>query len=103
MQIFTRKIMAAGRTYQLRISQSDQHSHYVDHLYEIFKDFVRMVPRRVVRLSFSGSTPKGRWVLSTLGHHSLQFYGRRFYKKSVKCVPKDISRFLTARGLAVYG
>lgn len=38
-----------GRTYQLRISQGDQHSDYVYHLYEIFKDFVRMTARRVVR------------------------------------------------------
>lgn len=91
-----------GRTYQLRISQSDQHRDYVYHLYDIFQDFVRTAPRRVERRSFCNSTPKGRWFFSTLAHHSFQFYGRRFYKNSVKRVPKDISRFLTARGLAYW-
>ena len=57
-----------------------------------------MTPRRVIR----GSTPKGRMVFSTLAHHSFKFYGRRFYKKSVKRVPKDLYRFLTARGLAYW-
>ena len=41
-------------------------------------------------------------VFSTLAHHSFKFYGRRFYKRSVKRVPKDLSRFLTARGLAYW-
>jgi len=47
-----------GRTYQLRISQSDQHRDYVYHLYDIFQDFVRTAPRRVDRRSFCNSTLK---------------------------------------------
>lgn len=92
-----------GKTYRLRISQSDKHKQYVFHLYEIFKNFTSSPP---VRYEFTDKrSPEKkfvRWSFSTLQSASLRFYGHQFYDGHKKKVPNLIHRWLTPRALAYW-
>lgn len=92
-----------GRTYRLRVSQSDQHKLYVFHLYEIFKNWTSSPP---VRYKFIDKrSPKKiyiRWRFSTLQSATFRFYAHQFYDGHKKKVPKLLHRWLTARAIAYW-
>jgi hypothetical protein len=89
-----------GRTYRLKIEQSVKHFDYVNHLYEVFKDWVNTPPKeRTVKRSSSIST---NIRFSTLSHESLRFYAHQFYGAGPKSVSKQIHKWLTPRGLAYW-
>lgn len=85
-----------GTTYRLRILQKNKN--YVEHLYNIFKDFVTTPPKEI-------STKKGetRWYFNTKTFSCFRFYGCQFYdRKGKKKIPKLIHRWLTPRALAYW-
>ena len=89
-----------GTTYRLKVEQSAKHKPYVDHLYEVFKDWVVSPPRN--RILKTNGGPEGNWTFQTLSHASLRFYGAQFYKDGRKAVPKLIDHWLTEVGLAYW-
>lgn len=90
-----------GRTFRLKIEQSQQHAAYVDHLYEWFRPWTATPPRSKTR-STAGRTPtESRWF-QTVGHGSFRFYAHQFYRAGKKVVPKLIHRWLTPRTLAYW-
>ena len=89
-----------GRTYRLKIEQSETHIAYVQHLYEFFAEWVPTPPQaKVVR---SRGHVSQNWWFSTLGHAALRFYAHQFYKDQRKRVPKLIHRWLTPCALAYW-
>ena len=90
-----------GRTYRLKVEQSDDHADYVHHLYSVFQPWVLTPPR-----SRSHSDSQGQdhlsWNFQTLSHSAFRFYAHQFYGGQQKRVPKLIHRWLTPRGLAYW-
>lgn len=90
-----------GRTYRLKVEHGLSQKAYLDHLYNVFKDWVPTPPR--LR---SLTSPSGRIYenirFSTLSHDSLRFYAHQFYRVGKRRVPKLIARWLTPRALAYW-
>nr|AAG61151.1 unknown [Sarcinofilum mucosum] len=92
-----------GKTYRLRVSQSEKHKLYVFHLYQIFKELTDSEP---IEYSFSDSRNPGkvskRWSFSTVQLSSLRFYGQQFYGPNGKKLPRLIHRWLMPRSIAYW-
>ena len=90
----------AGRTYRLKIEQGAAHADYVQHLYEVFREWVLSPPR-----SKQGQT-RGVTTINlafqTVSHEEFAEFGRLFYRDRRKIVPENIGEVLTARGLAYW-
>lgn len=82
-----------GRTYRLKIEQSEQHQAYVQHLYELFQAWVLTPPQ---------SKKDGKRWFQTVSHGAFRFYAQQFYREGRKVVPKLIHRLLKPRGLAYW-
>ncbi len=89
-----------GRTYRLKIEQSEKHKAYVEHLYRLFAEWVRTPPQqKVVR---SRGHESVNWWFQTLSHGAFRFYAHQFYDGARKRVPKLIHRWLSPRALAYW-
>lgn len=90
----------AGRTYRLKIEQGAAHADYVQHLYEVFREWVLSPPR-----SKRGQT-KGVTTINlafqTVSHEGLRHFGELFYRDRRKIVPENIGDILASRGLAYW-
>ncbi len=84
-----------GRTYRLKIEQSEKHREYLYHLYDLFKEWVLTPPRSRGRENLS-------LAFSTISHASFRFYAHQFYGDSGKKIPKLIHRWLTPVNLAYW-
>lgn len=89
-----------GRTYMVRFEHSARHRAYVQHLYDLFRNWVLQPPRERVRQNPRGTSHTV--FFSTVSHGAFRFYAHQFYRDSRKRVPKIIGRLLTARGLAYW-
>lgn len=89
-----------GRTYRLKIEQSERHQAYVNHLYHLFEEWILTLPRR--RSVVSRGHESWNWVFQTVSHGAFRFYAHQFYEDQRKCVPKLIHRWLTPRALAYW-
>lgn len=94
---------SGGKTYRLRVSQSEQHKDYLFHLYEIFQN---LTPSPPVRDEFQDSRNPGkkyvRWSFATTQQTCFRFYGHQFYDGEEKKVPKLIHRWLKPRSIAYW-
>ncbi len=98
-----------GRTWRLVYSQSrERHGAYLEQVYGVFAGWA-LSPPALIRGVPSPKNPapgryrtKDRLKFTTIAHSSLRFYGKAFYRDSVKVIPKGIGRLLTARGLAYW-
>jgi hypothetical protein len=80
----------SGRTYRLKLSQSDAHKAYLFHMYEIFKNLTKTPPRQ---------KSNGMWYFNTLSLSCFRFYAQQFYSpkglplvQGAKSIPKLIHR-----------
>lgn len=89
-----------GRTYRLKIEQSEAHRAYVDHLYHLFEPWVLTPPqpKQVV----SQAHVSTNWWFQTVSHPAFRFYAQQFYQQGRKRVPRLIHRWLKPRGLAYW-
>lgn len=89
-----------GRTYRLKIEQSQAHEAYVQNLYEIFQPWVLSPPRQ--RTKQRNGRPTKAVAFSTVSHAALRFYAQQFYQAGKKCVPRLIHRWLTPRSISYW-
>ena len=89
-----------GRTYRLKIEQSEKHRAYVEHLYRLFKEWV-LTPPRLRHVRSKGHESTNYWF-QTVSHGAFRFYAHRFYVDGHKVVPRLIHRWLSPRGLAYW-
>ena len=89
-----------GRTYRLKIEQSEKHLAYVEHLYGVFEGWVRTPPQLRIRESWGKENAK-IWF-QTVSHGAFRFYAHQFYKDGKKSIPKLIHRWLTPRAIAYW-
>jgi len=90
----------SGRTYRLKIEHSVNQREYLEHLYNLFKEWV-LTPPRIRRFSVNNKV-YNHLVFSTLSHASFRFYAHQFYNDGKKVVPKLIHRWLTPVALAYW-
>lgn len=89
-----------GRTYRLKIEQSDRRRAYVEHLHRLFHEWVLTPPQpKIVRSRGHASV---NWWFQTVRHKAFQFYATQFYRDGRKCVPRLLDQMLTPRGLAYW-
>ena len=108
-------------TYRVKFEQSIKHKAYIEHLYNIFKDYVKTSPQlKVVKYktgnlscslshNLSGRNPKELYAkqttnirFATISSSTFTFFGKQFYKDKKKVIPKLIHRWLTPRALAYW-
>lgn len=85
-----------GRTYRLKLEYSVKQREYIDHLYELFKEWTLSPPQEK-----HDRTHHNIWF-QTVSHSAFRFYAHQFYDGPRKCVPKLIHRFLTPRSIAYW-
>ena len=93
-----------GRTYRLRVCQSEEHKEYLFHLYEIFQNFTTSAPKEsTARDSRNPSKTYVRWSFATTQQACFRFYGQLFYdEEGKKRVPRFIHRLLKPRSIAFW-
>ena len=93
-----------GRTYRLRVCQSEEHREYLFHLYEILKDFTTSAPVRSTAIdSRNPDKTYVRWSFATTQQACFRFYGQLFYdEEGKKRVPQIIPKLLTPRSIAFW-
>lgn len=92
-----------GKTYRMKFEWSDKNKAYLDHVYNLFDEWVLSQPHKKSRFS-----PKGNlvinWGFQTLSHSAFNILADLFInEKGQKSVPKElIKNHLTGRGLAYW-
>ena len=72
-----------GKTWRLRFIQKNKE--YIDHLYDLYKDYVKTGPRE--NLDQNGNS---RWYFNTVVCPELNYYADLFYKKNLKVIPSNL-------------
>jgi hypothetical protein len=85
-----------GRTYRMKFEYSVKQREYLEHLYELFKEWTLSPPR-----TKSDST-HNNFCFQTVSHSAFRFYAYQFYDERKKRVPDNIHRFLTPRAIAYW-
>lgn len=91
-----------GKTYRLKFEWSDKNKAYVDHVYDLFEDWVLSPPHKKERKS-----PKGNiiinWGFQTISHEAFNFLQELFLVNNKKIISESlIKNNLTGRGLAYW-
>ena len=91
-----------GRTFRLKIEQSNLHKDYVDWLYGKFKEFVLTEPK--TKIKTIGEKKYLNYGFQTLSCGNLRFFAYQFYSKKLteKQIPRLIKRFLTPLALTIW-
>ena len=108
-------------TYHVKFEQSIKHKAYIEHLYDIFKDYVKTSPQlKIVKyktedqnknlvpsLALDREKKRERKErtnirFATISSSTFTFFGKQFYKDNKKVIPKLIHRWLTPRALAYW-
>ena len=85
---------------RLRVEYSSQHSDYVNYLYQIFKNLVRMKPKERRVEGFGKEFP--RTGFTTLSLPDFLLFRDLFYLGKQKIIPSNLDKLLTDKGLAVW-
>lgn len=91
-----------GKTYRMKFEWSEKIESYVDHVYDLFDEWVISPPHKKSRTS-----PKGNLVVNlgfqTISHEAFNPLAKLFIINNVKGISKSlITDHLTARGLAFW-
>ena len=90
-----------GKTFRLKIEQSVAHAAYVQHLFDLFKDWVLAEPK-VGTKQYKDRKSTNSICFQTISHSAFRFFAHQFYAAEKKCVPKLIHRWLTPRSIAYW-
>jgi hypothetical protein len=91
-----------GKTYRIKFEWGDRQKFYVDHIYDLFDEWVISPPHKKCRTS-----PKGNaiinWGFQTISHKAFNLLADLFIRDNTKTVPELLIKdHLTARGLAYW-
>lgn len=85
---------------RLKVEYSIKNADYVDWLYQVFQNLVRMKPRKRTINSFGGNFV--RYGFTTLSLPDFLKYRDLFYQTKTKIIPKSIRKLLTEVGLSIW-
>ena len=91
-----------GKTFRIKFEWSDKNKVYLDHVYNLFYEWVLSEPHKKLRIS-----PKGNlvlnWGFQTISHEAFNPLAELFINKNKKSIPDLlIKNHLTGRGLAYW-
>jgi hypothetical protein len=91
-----------GKTYRIKFEWSDKNKAYVDHVYDLFDEWLISQPHKKVRKS-----PKGNeiinWGFQTISHEAFNPLAQLFINNNKKSVKESlIKNHLTERSLAYW-
>jgi hypothetical protein len=91
-----------GKTYRMKFEWSDRQKPYVDHVFDLFDQWVLSKPHKKVRTS-----PKGNkiitWGFQTISHQAFNHLAELFITNNKKTISKFlIQNYLTPVGLAYW-
>lgn len=100
--LFIRKV-PKGKNAFLNFEQGLINEGYILHLYDLFKDYCSLAPKKYDRLP-DKRTGKvySRIQFYTYSLPCFNYYHSLFYVNGIKIVPKNIEQLLTAKGLAYW-
>lgn len=84
-------------SWKLKIEQSYEKEDYVNHLFDIFKDFCNVKP--LLKIKSNGNKSL---MFQTKSSVSLNYYGKLFYNNKIKIIPKLLFNKLTPISLAYW-
>ena len=91
-----------GKTYRMKFEWSDKNKAYLDHVYNLFDEWVLSQPHKKSRLSSKGNLIVN-WGFQTISHEAFHFLNILFLKNKHKGISEEIiPDFLTPRGLAYW-
>lgn len=91
-----------GKTYRIKFEWGDKNKVYLDHVYDLFDEWVLTEPHKKVRISPAGNTVIN-WGFQTLSHEAFNPLAQLFLDLNKKSIPTDlIKNHLTPRGLAYW-
>ena len=97
-----------GNTWRILIEQSEKHKQYIEHKYEMFREFVKTPPApRQKKSSKPGGKETTNWAFKSTVQPCLRYYAQQFYEKTdgttfKKKVPTQIAKMLDAQALAYW-
>ena len=91
-----------GRTYRLKFEWGDKNKAYVDHVFNLFDEWVLSSPHKKSRISPKGNTVIN-WGFQTLSHEAFNPLADIFLSENKKIISDSlITNHLTERGLAYW-
>lgn len=93
-----------GKTFRLKFEWGDKNKPYLDHIHNLFNEWVLSEPHKKSRMSPNGNLVVN-WGFQTISHEAFNFLSELFYPGSVrvKSIATNLIRdHLTARGLAFW-
>lgn len=91
-----------GKTYRMKFEWGDKNKVYLDHVYDLFDEWVLTKPHKKVRTSPAG-TEVINWGFQTISHEAFNYLAQLFLDQNKKIISTDlIKTHLTPRGLSYW-
>ena len=91
-----------GKTYRLKFEWGEKNKPYLDHVYDLFNEWVISPPHKKTRVNINNKQVIN-WGFQTISHEAFNFLSDLFLKENKKSVPENLVRDnLTPRGLAYW-
>ena len=90
------------KSYLLQFEWSDKYKEYIDHIHNLFDEWILSPPHRKVRINCNNNMVI-TWGFQTFSHNAFNPLGDLFLQSGKKGIAENlIKNFLTARGLAYW-
>lgn len=91
-----------GKTFRMKFEWGDKSKFYLDHVFNLFDEWVLSDPHQKVRFSPAGNKVTN-WGFQTMSHGAFNFLAQLFLNLRTKSISTDlIKNHLTPRGLAYW-
>lgn len=91
-----------GKTYRMKFEWGDKNKVYLDHVYNLFDEWVLTEPHKKIRTSPAGNKVIN-WGFQTISHEAFNPLAKLFLDKNKKIISTDlIKTHLTPRGLSYW-
>lgn len=91
-----------GKTYRMKFEWGDKNKPYLDHVYNLFNEWVLAQPHFKSRINANGNQVNN-WGFQTISHEAFNILSELFLIKNKKSISNElIKNHLTGRGLAFW-
>ncbi|EKM73727.1 hypothetical protein AGABI1DRAFT_49336 [Agaricus bisporus var. burnettii JB137-S8] len=91
-----------GKTYRMKFEWGDKNKPYLDHVYNLFNEWVLAQPHFKSRINLNGNQVNN-WGFQTISHEAFNILSELFLIKNKKSISNElIKNHLTGRGLAFW-
>ena len=91
-----------GKTYRMKFEWGHKNKPYLDHVYNLFEEWVFSMPHKKTRTNSNGNQVI-TWAFQTFSHEAFNFLSELFLINNKKGISKNlIQNYLTGRSLAYW-